>query len=114
MVNRTRSNGCMTIDVKSVCRNIGSARSCFVIRVTSVQNHCVSGHRLNNGMGVVFMMIYFSAGLLISVGILYLNCHNQMYMYPWCGTIKCTSRECRIVENFFEGGLNFAENGSCG
>ena len=68
MVNRTRSNGCTTIDVKSVCRNIGSARPCFEFRVASVQNHRGSGHHLNNGTGVVFVMIYFSAGLLLSVG----------------------------------------------
>ena len=38
MVNRTRSNGCTTIDVKSVCRNIGSARPCFEFRVTSAKS----------------------------------------------------------------------------
>ena len=43
MVNRTRSNGCTTIDVKSVFRNIGSARPSFEFRVTSVQNHRGSG-----------------------------------------------------------------------
>ena len=69
MVNRTRSISCTTIYVKSVCRNIGSARPCFEFRVTSVQNNRGSGHRLNNGTGVVFVMIYFSAGLLLSVEI---------------------------------------------
>ena len=57
MVNRTRSNGGTTIDVKSVCRNIGLARSCFKYRATSVQNHSGSGHRLNNDTDVVFLMI---------------------------------------------------------
>ena len=68
MVNRTRSNGCMTIDVKSVCRNIGPARPYFEFRVTSVHNYRGSEHRLNNGTGLVFVIIYFSAGLLLSVG----------------------------------------------
>ena len=68
MVNRTRSNGCTTIDMKSVCQNIGSAWPCFEFRVTSVQNHRCSGHRLNNGTGMLFVMISFSAGLLASVG----------------------------------------------
>ena len=56
MVNRTRSNGGTTIDVKSECRNIGLARSCSKYRATSVQNHRGSGHRLNN-TDVVFLMI---------------------------------------------------------
>ena len=30
--------------------------------------HRGSGHRLNNGTGTVFVMIYFSADLLLSVG----------------------------------------------
>ena len=64
MVNQTRSNGCTAIDVKSVCRNIGSARPFFEFRVTSVEIHRGSGHRFNNGTGVVFLMIYFSNGLL--------------------------------------------------
>ena len=68
MVNRTRSNGCTTIDVKSVFQNIGSVRPCFEFRVTSVQNHRGSGHRLNNGTGLVFVRIFFPAGLLLSVG----------------------------------------------
>ena len=62
MVNRTRCKWRATIDVKSVCRHSGSPRSCkqcFEFRVTSVQNNRGSGHRLNNGTGVIFEMIYF-------------------------------------------------------
>ena len=68
MVNRIRSNGCTTIDVISVCRNIGSARPCFEFLVNSVKIIAVLDTVFNNGTGVVFVMIYFSAGLLLSVG----------------------------------------------
>ena len=64
MVNRTRGNGCTTIDVKVVCRNIGSDRPCFEFRVTSVQNHRGSGHRLKRGI----FDDRFLASLLLSVG----------------------------------------------
>ena len=37
-------------------------------RDTSVQNYRGSGPRSNNGTGVIFGMIIFSAGLLLSVG----------------------------------------------
>ena len=40
----------------------------FEFRDTSVQNYRGSGIRLNNGTGVIFGMIIFSAGLLLSVG----------------------------------------------
>ena len=47
-----------TIDVKSVCRNSGSARS---------KKYCGSRHRLKHGMSVILGMIQFPAGLLLSV-----------------------------------------------
>ena len=59
--------------VRSLTRNpcvrcSGPARPCFEFRVTSVQNHRGSEPRSNNGTGVIFEMIHFSAGLLISEG----------------------------------------------
>ena len=56
-------------------------------RVTLVQNNRGSGHRLNNGTGVIFGMIFFfSDGLLLSVSnsnrksSTLLKCHNQKYI----------------------------------
>ena len=65
MVNRTRCKWRATIDVKSVCRHSGSLRR-FEFRVTSVQNNRGSGHRLNNGTGVIFGMIYFCRWLAVT------------------------------------------------
>ena len=55
-------------------------------RVTSVQNNRGSGHRLNNGTGVIFGMIFFFPdGLLLSVSNsnrqspTLLKGHNQKY-----------------------------------
>ena len=55
-------------------------------RVTLVQNNRGSGHRLNNGTGVIFGMIFFSDGLLLSVSnsnrqySTLFKCHNQKYI----------------------------------
>ena len=46
----------------------GSARQYYKFRVTSDQNHRGSELLLNNGTGVIFGMIHFSVGLLLSVG----------------------------------------------
>ena len=46
----------------------GSARQYYKFRVTSDQNHRGSEPLLNNGTGVIFGMIHFSVGLLLSVG----------------------------------------------
>ena len=45
----------------------GSAQQYYKFRVTSDQNHCSSEPLLNNGTGVIFGMIHFSCGLLLSV-----------------------------------------------
>ena len=52
MVNRTRCKWRATIDVNSLVTSVK-------FRVTSVQNNRGSGHRLNNGTGVIFGMINF-------------------------------------------------------
>ena len=46
----------------------GSARQYYKFQVTSDQNHLGSEPLLNNGTGVIFGMIHFSAGLQLSVG----------------------------------------------
>ena len=77
----------------------GSARQYYKVRVTSDQNHRGSEPLLNNGTGVIFGMInFFSWPSIISRPIFYIDCQNQMYMYPGSVTIKstCISRGCRI------------------
>ena len=68
VVNRTRSNGGATIDMNPCVRCSGPARPSFEFLVTSVQNHRGSRPRSNNDTGVIFGMIHFSVGLLLSVG----------------------------------------------
>ena len=46
----------------------GSARQYYKFRVTSDQNHRGSDPLLNNDTGVIFGLIHFSVGLLLSVG----------------------------------------------
>ena len=99
-----------------ILRYIGPTRPCFEFRVTSVQNHRGSGPRSNNSTGVIFGMIHFSAGLLLSEGQsstltvklksvhLTRKCHNQKYMQGVQDRI----------ENLFEGGSDFTEDGSFG
>ena len=94
----------------------GPPRPCFEFRVTSVQNNRGSGPRSNNGTGVIFGMIHFSAGLLLSVcqssTLIVKNksvhvsreCHNQKYIQGVQDRIK----------NFFEGGSDFTEDVSFG
>ena len=63
MVNRTHSNGGATIGVKSVCLAFRASSAIFEFRVTTVQNH-----RSNNETDMIFGVVHFSAGLLLSVG----------------------------------------------
>ena len=72
-------------------------------RVTSVQNNRGSGHRLNNGTGLIFGMIFFfSDGLLLSESNLNrqsstsFKCHNQKY-------ILGVSQSKVLPENFQKG-----------
>ena len=71
-------------------------------RVTSVQNNRGSGHRLNNGTGVICRMIFFSDGVLLSVSnsnrqfSTLLKCHNQKY-------ILGVSQSKVLPENFKKG-----------
>ena len=83
-------------------------------RVTSVQSNRGCGHRLNNGTGVIFGMIFFfSDGLLLSVSnsnrqySTLLKCHNQKY-------ILGVSKSKVLLENILKGGSNFIEDGSLG
>ena len=94
----------------------GPTRPYFEFRVTSVKNHRGSGPRSNNSTGVIFGMIHFSAGPLLSVGQSFTltvklksvhltrKCHNQTYIQGVQDRI----------ENFFEGGSDFTEDGSFG
>ena len=116
MVNRTRRNGGATIDVKTVCPVFKANSACFEFRVTSVQNHRGSGSRSNNGTGVIFGMIHFSAGLLLSVGqssTLIVKI-KSVHVTRECHNLKYIQGVQDRIENFFEGSSDFTEDGSFG
>ena len=82
-------------------------------RVTSVQNNRGSGHRLNNGTGVIFGMIFFFRwpaiiSKLFESSIFYIIKVSQPKVHPGSVTIKGAAGE------FLKGGSNFIEDGSLG
>ena len=78
-------------------------------RVTSVQNNRGSGHRLNNGTGVIFgMIIFFFRWPKFESSIFYIIKVSQPKVHPGSVTIKGAAGE------FLKGGSNFIEDGSLG
>ena len=70
----------------------------FEFRVTSVQNDRGSGHRLNNGTGVIFGMIYFCRWPAIiskssELSIFYINKVSQPKVHLESVTIKGVAGE---------------------
>ena len=105
----------MMIKIDRLSNDRKKAWPCFEFRVTLVQNHQGFGPLSNNGTGVIYGMIHFSADLLLSVG----KSSTLTVKIKWtCIQGVSQSEVCPRVqdrnENFFEGGSNFTEDGSFG